>query len=371
MSDAFKRLIPIYLILGIYIFVSILFSMTTLSNLYINFLNPLFLLLISILVFSITNGFKIRKRNKYSKNIILLIIGFCIIYFLSGLLFGFKYNSLLDNGFIINFISLFLVILFKEYIRYRLLSTAKKNKDYILITGLFIILDISYISIINNSFINYIFSDLFKIIILNVTSSYLILNVNYLSNYLYRSILGMIMFLLPIVPNFAWYVESLFLLIFLIIVNVLVDRYSILEERKGRKRKKENPILSSIILVSVIIFASFMFGFFKYQPISILSNSMKDYYSKGDVVIVEKITKEDIQFIEKDDIIYYRYDNKYITHRVYEKELVNGEYVFYTKGDNNEFVDNWEVYDEDIIGVVKFRIKYLGWPSVLLNDLLS
>ena len=56
---------------------------------------------------------------------------------------------------------------------------------------------------------------------------------------------------------------------------------------------------------------------------------------------------------------------------MYEKEFVNGSYIFYTKGDNNEFVDNWEVYEDDIIGVVKFRIKYLGWPSVLLNDLLS
>lgn len=371
MSDTLKRVIPIYIILGLYIFISILFSMSSLTNLYINFLNPLFLVLISILVFSITSGFKIRKKNKYSKNIILLIIGFYFIYYILGLLFGFKYNSLLDNGFFINFLSLFLVIILKEFIRYKLLSTTKKKNNYILITCLFIILDINYISIIHNSFISYIFSDLIKIIVLNVTSTYLVLNVNYLSNYLYRSILGLIMFLLPVIPNYPWYIESLLLLIFLIVVNVLVDKYSILEDRKSRGRKKENSIISSIILISVIVFASFMFGFFKYQPISILSNSMKNYYSKGDVVIIEKINQEDIQFIEKDDIIYYRYDNKYITHRVYEKEFVNGSYIFYTKGDNNEFVDNWEVYEDDIIGVVKFRIKYLGWPSVLLNDLLS
>ena len=372
MSDKLKRVIPIYLILGIYIIISMIFGLTPWIKLYINYLNPLFIILISILVYFITKDFKIRKRNKYSKNIIFFIIGFCIVYFISGLIFGFNYNDYIYNSsFLISFISLFLIVLLKEYMRYKMLSINKKKNNYIFITILFIILDISYISIITNSFTSYIFSDLIKIIILNITSSYLILKVNYLSNYLYRGILSGIMFLSPVVPSYPWYIESLILLCFLIIINILVDKYSFLEDRRDKHRKKDNPIISNILLITVIAFASFVFGFFKYQPISILSDSMKDYCSKGDVVIIEKIDKEDISFIEKDDIIYYRYDNKYITHRVYEIEVVNGTYVFYTKGDNNEFVDNWKVYEEDIIGVVKFRVKYFGWPSVILNDLLS
>lgn len=192
-----------------------------------------------------------------------------------------------------------------------------------------------------------------------------------MTNYLYRGILAGIMFLLPVVPDLEWYVLSLFLLIFLIIVNILVDKFNLLEDRHRNRRKKDNPILTGIFYISAIVFILFMFGFFKYQPIAILSDSMKDYYAKGDAVVIEKIDKEDIPFIEKDDIIYYRYDGKYITHRVYAIEVSNGSYIFYTKGDNNDFVDNWKVSEDDIVGVVKFRIKYVGWPSVLLNGLLS
>jgi len=165
----------------------------------------------------------------------------------------------------------------------------------------------------------------------------------------------------------------LFLLILLIILVFSIDYLVDLEEKRIRKRKiKQGNTLGTYCLFGItVIFVLFVVGIFKYQPIAILSNSMKGSFSKGDAVVVEKIDKDDLSRIKKDDVIYYKYDGRYITHRVIEIEEVNGSYIFYTKGDNNLTNDEWKVHDYMVEGIICFSVKYVGWPSVWLNSLVK
>ena len=98
---------------------------------------------------------------------------------------------------------------------------------------------------------------------------------------------------------------------------------------------------------------------------------MKGEFSKGDAVIVEKINSEDLAEIKVNDVIYYKYDGRYITHRVVDIKRVNNSYVFYTKGDNNDTVDDWEVPGYTVEGIIRFDIRYVGWPAVWFNTLVS
>lgn len=379
MSDTNKRLIPIYILLFIYFIISFFISFTT-SKLFL-YLSPLLLLFISLVTYYITKGFNIRNRNKYTKNqnVIIIIISYCIIYYLSGLVFGFLKSgySLSISGIISNFIAYFSVVLLKEYIRYRMIFTTKKKTNLILITGLFVLLDIEFNSLfrINSSIsgFEYLFKDLVPIIITNITSSYLIYRIGSLPNYIYRGILSGIVLFSPIIPNLNWLVNNLFLLILLIILVFSIDYLVDLEEKRIRKRKiKQGNTLGTYCLFGItIIFVLFVVGIFKYQPIAILSNSMKGSFSKGDAVVVEKIDKDDLSRIKKDDVIYYKYDGRYITHRVIEIEEVNGSYIFYTKGDNNLTNDEWKVHDYMVEGIICFSVKYVGWPSVWLNSLVK
>ena len=75
--------------------------------------------------------------------------------------------------------------------------------------------------------------------------------------------------------------------------------------------------------------------------------------------------------LSEDDIIYYKYDGRYITHRVIDIEKVNDSYVFYTKGDNNLSNDDWKVHGYMVEGIICFSVKYVGWPSVWLNSLVK
>ena len=58
-----------------------------------------------------------------------------------------------------------------------------------------------------------------------------------------------------------------------------------------------------------------------------------------------------------DDIIMYRYDGETVTHRIVEI-IDNG---FITKGDANEFNDDYVVYKDDIIGKVSIIIPKYGY----------
>ena len=48
-----------------------------------------------------------------------------------------------------------------------------------------------------------------------------------------------------------------------------------------------------------------------------------------------------------------------------------GEVLYTTKGDNNLTVDSKKVTNEQIIGIVKTVVHFIGYPTVWLNDVFS
>ena len=98
--------------------------------------------------------------------------------------------------------------------------------------------------------------------------------------------------------------------------------------------------------------------------IAIMSNSMNPLYYKGDVVVIEKI---DNQQLKKGDIIAFYDDNKnLIVHRI--NNIENG-YIT-TKGDNNSSIDLKRIKIEDVEGKYLFHIKFLGYPRVIMSEIL-
>mgnify|MGYP000443065519 FL=1 len=75
--------------------------------------------------------------------------------------------------------------------------------------------------------------------------------------------------------------------------------------------------------------------------------------------------------MQKDDIIKYRLDNQYIVHRVVEVKFnQKQEKYFVTKGDNNKEMDLYPVTEDQYEGVVVGKIPFLGYPRLILNDIL-
>ena len=120
-----------------------------------------------------------------------------------------------------------------------------------------------------------------------------------------------------------------------------------------------------IFLIIIIILVS---GIFKYQMIAIASNSMVPVYERGDAIIFEKV---DGKNIEIGDIVVFKRNTIIVAHRVVKIKEESSKRYFYTKGDANNAVDVGYVEEKDMMGVVRRVVKYIGYPTVWINELFG
>lgn len=126
-------------------------------------------------------------------------------------------------------------------------------------------------------------------------------------------------------------------------------------------------IITILFLGLVVILFVLVLGITDYKMLSVGSDSMKDYLHKGDIVI---IYKEDINNLNENDVIVFHHHNIDIIHRIV-KILDEDKRTLYTKGDNNKIEDGWPITEDEYIGKVIFKIRYLGYPSVWISELVK
>ena len=92
----------------------------------------------------------------------------------------------------------------------------------------------------------------------------------------------------------------------------------------------------------------------------------------GDIVVVDKYYAENPSELVVGDILVFKVRNTLYTHRIISIVVKNNNYYIRTKGDYKDNAeDSWIVLRGDIVGKVKFRIRYLGLPSVWLHNLIK
>lgn len=329
---------------------------------YINFIKPFFWLIFLIIFYN--QDLKLSKKKEINITLIISIL-FFLLYLFSGFIFGFNKN--LSNYSLIDiFIKVWKVILpicGIEIIRYKLL----RNNNYfgfrVLITITIILSEINFKALFlshNIIFFHYLISIIIPIIAQNILFTYLSLNSHYNVPIVIKIFNEIPQIILPIIPYTNWFIEGSFAIIKVLIIYYLF-KYSIFSKKTINHFTKLSIALYPLTIITSILLVLFMLGFFTYQPIAILSNSMNPTFKRGDVVIYK--TKENIV---PGDIIVFQYQNQIIIHRVVS---INEYYI--TKGDANNSVDYIKVQKEDIKGVYQFHIKYLGYPSIWLNEFLT
>ena len=337
-------------------------------------------LLVSLVIAYLTLGFE-KDRHRYSKDIVLeiiiILIAFFLFYYLSGLLIGFAKNTnyLTINYFYSIIFPMIFYIFIKEFLRYQLLMKSSESKILIVIVCIFfIILDNAVPFSAHSIGFN---KDTFLLIALtflpsiseNILCSYLGLKVGYKPGVVYLLIMNLYKYILPIIPNSSEYLYSLIFLILPLIVLMKIkkwftkDRTSQITFENYKKNKIELLLfipLTTFICVLIYVVS----GYFRYYAIAVASGSMEPKISKGDVVIVDK----NIKTIQEGDILAHKHDGKVIVHRVYRIVKDGDEYFVYTKGDANEDYDKYKITTDMFVGIVKFKIPLIGYPTVLVNE---
>lgn len=328
-----------------------------------------------------------KEKSRYNKDIILSLLIYIAIYYITtylfGLFIGFNKNVYSSNIILIlkNIVPIIILIPLSELLRYIINSKIKDN--YILL-GLsifvFTLIDTT-ITIQASSFKN--FYDTLKVIGLfilpslskNYLLTYLTIKVSYKPNLVYRYLMELPRYILPIVTSFGVYIESVIYISFPIIVFIIIYN-------NFKKREKKNIILSSkfkkntkfiyyIVTIILITIVSLTSGYFKYQAIVIATGSMTPNINKGDMVVIEKVAPKDAKKLKEGEVLAFKREDKIVVHRIYKIYTSGNEIFFKTKGDHNNAPDGYLTEAKEILGTVKFNIRYIGYPTVALYEKIN
>ena len=369
----------IVLILPILSLSNNLFDYTSSSTmLYI--VEPLVATAIAVGCYWLIGAAHIRVRHPGEKAFMMaaMICVWFVVYFLSGLVLTFVRNSLVvDAGqTIINILVYGTTAAALEFTRYKVLA-ASRHKNImgfgVIVSLVFALTQLPYgqidaVSSLEES-IKIFIASILPAIAASFLLTYLALTSGLGTMLVYR--LGMVFIAIvpPIIPNYDWYLIGISSLLLSLVIYIVMDKQIQRQHNHPRKKIQQLKRANDVMFVALIIgLAAFMSGFFSYKPMAILSNSMQPVYSRGAMVVVERVTTS--VDIEVGDIVQYQSAGKTLTHRVVAIEAASdgsGNRVFKTKGDNSPSEDP-AVSGSQIGGVVKSYIPYVGYPTIWLRE---
>ncbi len=370
-----KKLANNYLILLIILFL--------LNLLVLNMTSKIELALIFIVLLLVSKKiFKYRRSSIYNEKAIigtmaLLGIIQISINYVIGLLTTFSKNVLTINfnRILTIIIPLAIILIIVEFLRYQFLIKKDNTKSFEILTVIFfIIVDVTLFGTSVNfnslsSTVTFFGTVLFPSIVNNVIYNKMTIKTGYRSIIIYRLITIITYYFIPVIPNINLLLKSLAKIIIPLIIYLTISYMFDRVEFEYVVRKKRDFSLGTIIIIIILLLATALVScVFKYGVIAIGSGSMTGTINYGDAVIFEKYKD---QKLEIGDIIMFEKEDKNVIHRIVEIGVFNDEYVYVTKGDKNKYVDSGYVYENNIVGVVHKRIKYLGFPAIWFKSLFK
>ena len=336
------------------------------------------LFMLSVLMYGFSKSGLNSTKKKAIIVITVIIVGGVLVTYALGAFIGFLRNGYSQSlrNIAKNIFCPIFIIIFMELFRYNTIRANKnKFKFVVLITAFITILEIQ-MSIATN--IKWDFLQVYiaatSIIIpkiaKNMLLSYMSYKIGYQSCLIYRLILELYIFLVPYLPNFGDYLNSMFGLIIPMVVFSYVSTI-IDEHEEGIKQEfiaEKSRIVEVPFYLAVFVFIALISRVFPIFMIGIGSESMTGTINKGDAVIAYKAINPQI---EVDDVIVFEAPGMIVIHRVIGIEEIDGVKYYRTKGDANQTKDNFEVTMDKIKGKVKFRIPYISIPSVCLTELIN
>ena len=324
-------------------------------------------------------NYGIPRNKNYLKQIsvryvIMAILAYILIIYGLGCFTGFTRNAFDGNWLSLLGVCIILLtaIYFRESIRYIIANhTKKKIGPYIYFTIILIVFDL-YSALIGSTFSTayQIFTFTCVTVLPNIArhllSSYVTYKISYTPSIIFNMSFALAPYVLPIFPDLGDYMNSILGILFPLIIYLTLRKWIHYKEKKSIRISKYVLRWFGIpILLFSIVLVILVSGIFSYQLIAIGSDSMNPIYYKGDAVIYERKKAEEIK---EGDILVFSNNYQVITHRVTRIIEEGNTKYFQTKGDNNNSVDAELVPSTNVLGTVKYIVKYIGYPTVWFNE---
>lgn len=373
-----KRLIVIELILIVIFLLSIF-----VRNIFNNYLLFILLTLVGTLIYFLM-GYE-KDKNIYKKNLVFFItfytIAFLIIMYGIGLLFGYTKSPFKMDiiSIIKNILPTIMVITSSEVLRYLISRKGEKNKlIYVLTIILFTLIDLVLnVNVYDLTKLESILEFGTVIILPSIFKNWTLTSFAYKygfkQNLVYRYILELYPYVIPIIPDLGIYLESVLLMIYPVLLKRNIYFRFDKEKKEDLKNKQYGKkITSLVIIILTLVIIGLNSNLFRFWMVVVGTGSMEPTINVGDAVIVDKSYQKHLDKLDKGDVLVFKNGDKIYVHRIVNIDNIEGNYYINTKGDRKgQIEDSWIVTNKDIIGVVKFKIKYIGYPTVWLSRILE
>ena len=333
----------------------------------------IFLIIYTIIMKFFFKDKRVDHKNKKSVTLTIVVLStvYILILYIIGLFSSFFKNTTIlgIDSFLKRILPYIVMVICSEIIR-KAFVTRERKKDIVFVTLALIIAEVTlYLDV-------YVAWDLSEIMALvgyvtfsaistNLLMNYLVKKYEIMPNIIYRIITTIYIYIFPLLPNIHLYFQAIYRILYPYIIYLAIDNMYEINNFKLAKNSKKAKIIPFIINFLVIFGIAMLISCnFKYGILVVGSSSMVGSIDKGDVVFFEQYSD---QTLKKDDVIIFIADDIKVIHRIINIQKKNGDVVYYTKGDNNEKQDDDYRIDEDIKGVVKFKIPKIGWPTLWLN----
>lgn len=221
------------------------------------------------------------------------------------------------------------------------------------------------------TFIEVIGFTLFASISCNLMYNYVSIRYTALPIIIYRLITMLYSYFIPYIPNVYMFFRSILRTIYPYIIYQLLEMTFSTRKKAVAYTSKKKAILAKILICIVMVLMAMLVSCqFKYGMMIIGSGSMTGTINKGDgMIYVQYDGKQEIE--EGQIVLFGDKEGRQVIHRVIEVKNVNGQMRYITKGDANQDIDDGYITKNEVIGFYKFRIQYIGYPSLWLRDIFT
>ena len=349
------------------------------------------ILALSLGIYAIIVSLFLKKRRFPSinkKQVTTLMVVFSMLYiaifYLLGLYFGFERSKILFSfRTIIDFIlPLSIIIISSEWIRGTFLShkleigykTKKKDLSIVFSYISMVIIDLLiYTEVYNvrvlDDFLTVLGFIFFSSLSCNLLYNYITNRYGIKGVIIFRLITVLFAYIIPIVPDLYIFFRSFLRMLYPYLIYLVFEKmFSKNDYSMGRQEKRKEMIGNTLIIALAAALVMLISCEFRYGIIVVGSESMTGTINKGDAVVFEKYTNQEIK---NGQVIIFNYNNIQTIHRVVEVQRINGEYRYYTQGDANKRKDEDYRTEEDIYALVDLKVKYIGYPTLWVRELFS
>ena len=188
-------------------------------------------------------------------------------------------------------------------------------------------------------------------------------------NLVYRLILCLYPFVFRVIPTLPGALHSFANLLYPLLLMLFLS--ALFEKRRRYALKRPSKVAAVallLLLLLMVLLVMLVSCQFRFGMIVIASESMEEELSRGDAVVYERY---DGGVLTEGEVILFETTGQTTVHRIVKIERINSETRYYTRGDANEDLDPGYITGDRVIGVCRFKLPFVGYPTLWLRSILS